>query len=329
VTDIRELLSRIDRVKIGVIGDFCVDIYWHADMTRSELSRETPHFPLPVYKEQVYLGSAGNAAANIAALKPEKLFVCGIYGDDWRGALMNQKFQEIGADTAGMICENGRLTNAYCKPIRHGMSDTVYEDPRLDFYSNTPISADSENRIIEELKKMAKKVDIICVNDQFENGVITEMVRAAVIEIARAGKAVIVDSRNNINKFSYVTVKPNETEFCRAFGVNSLEPSQYGTYALNFANAKHCNVLLTLGPNGSMYCDGKSVTSIPAKDRDAKGPFDICGAGDTFISAFSCISATGCDPIISAEVASAASAVTIKKIGVTGTATREEIASVF
>ena len=42
------IFSGIDRARVGVIGDFCLDVYWLADMTRSELSRETPHFPLPV-----------------------------------------------------------------------------------------------------------------------------------------------------------------------------------------------------------------------------------------------------------------------------------------
>ena len=32
-------------------GDGCLDVYWHADMTRSELSRETPHHNLPVVQE--------------------------------------------------------------------------------------------------------------------------------------------------------------------------------------------------------------------------------------------------------------------------------------
>jgi len=323
VAEIKELLSRIERVKIGVIGDFCVDIYWHADMKRSELSRETPHFPLPVYKEQVYLGAAGNVTANIAALKPEKIYVCGVRGDDWRGMLMESKFAEIGADTTGLICERDRMTNAYCKPIRHGLSDTVYEDPRLDFCADRPISAESEEYIIDELKKMAEKADIICVCDQFENGVISQKVRNLICEIGKSRKLVVVDSRNNIGKFNYVTVKPNETEFCRAFGINSLELNQYEIYALNFANAKHCKVLLTLGEDGCLYCDGKNAAHIPAKK--VVGPIDICGAGDTFNSAFSCMSATGCDPVTCAEVASAASAVTIKKIGVTGTATREEI----
>lgn len=323
MAEIKELLSRIDRVKIGVIGDFCIDVYWHADMKKSELSRETPHFPLPVYKEQVYLGAAGNVAANIAALKPEKVFVCGIRGDDWRGMLMESEFARIGVDTAGMICEKNRMTNAYCKPIRHGLSDTVYEDPRLDFFADRPISAESEERIISEFKKMTEQVDVVCVCNQFENGVITENIRALIGELGKSGKKIVVDSRNNIGKFQFVTVKPNETEFCRAFGVNALESEQYETYAFNFANAKHCRVLLTLGADGCLYCDGKTATRVPAKK--VEGPIDICGAGDTFNSAFSCMFATGCDPVICAEIAAAASAVTVKKIGVTGTATREEI----
>ena len=41
-------LNKLAKGRIGVIGDSCLDVYWHADMTKSELSRETPHFPLPI-----------------------------------------------------------------------------------------------------------------------------------------------------------------------------------------------------------------------------------------------------------------------------------------
>ena len=39
------LLSGIDGARVALIGDFCLDVYWTADMKQSELSRETPHFP--------------------------------------------------------------------------------------------------------------------------------------------------------------------------------------------------------------------------------------------------------------------------------------------
>lgn len=41
----KKICAGIKNAHIGIIGDFCVDIYWHADMTKSELSRETPHYP--------------------------------------------------------------------------------------------------------------------------------------------------------------------------------------------------------------------------------------------------------------------------------------------
>ena len=57
------ILENISNARVGLLGDFCVDIYWHADMTKSELSRETPHYPLPVVRERVYPGAGGNDVA--------------------------------------------------------------------------------------------------------------------------------------------------------------------------------------------------------------------------------------------------------------------------
>ena len=64
------ILSSIDRARICLIGDLCLDVYWHADMRLSELSRETPHYPLPIVEERFSPGGAGNVASNIAALRP-------------------------------------------------------------------------------------------------------------------------------------------------------------------------------------------------------------------------------------------------------------------
>lgn len=49
---LQKLLQGIDRARIGLIGDLCLDMYWLADMKLSELSRETPHYPLPIVEER-------------------------------------------------------------------------------------------------------------------------------------------------------------------------------------------------------------------------------------------------------------------------------------
>ena len=57
--ELKRRLEAVDGAKICLIGDFCLDIYWHADMRLSELSRETPHYPLPIVEERFSPGGAG------------------------------------------------------------------------------------------------------------------------------------------------------------------------------------------------------------------------------------------------------------------------------
>ena len=90
-------LNKLGKGRIGVIGDFCLDVYWHADMTKSELSRETPHFPLPIVQERLSPGGAGNVVANLLALKPKKVHAIGVFGADWRGAALKDLLKRGGA----------------------------------------------------------------------------------------------------------------------------------------------------------------------------------------------------------------------------------------
>jgi bifunctional ADP-heptose synthase (sugar kinase/adenylyltransferase) len=68
--------------------------------------------------------------------------------------------------------------------------------------------------------------------------------------------------------------------------------------------------------------NGKT-SHIPA--RSVSGETDIVGAGDTFLSAVSLAYAAGCTLSEAALFANTASAVTVKKLRTTGTASREEI----
>ncbi|MBQ8509823.1 MAG: sugar kinase [Clostridia bacterium] len=314
-------LTPIDNARIGILGDFALDIYWYADMTKSELSRETPHYPLPVVEERIYPGAAGNVAANVCALKPARCAVCGVAGDDWRGGLLRSALERLGADCAGLIIEPGRTTNAYCKPMRMGLSDVVYEDPRIDFSGTSPITAETEAAILAWLDAREGELDMLCVCDQFGFGAITE----AVIErLANYAVPVIVDSRNRCHHYRNVTIKPNEHECARALEALGLTPSaDDGANAASLEKASGSRVLLTLGERGSLY-DGRIV---PAVKYD--GPVDICGAGDSFLSAFACCTAAGLSAADAQQIATCASGVTVRKLGVTGTASREEIGGVY
>ena len=318
---LNEVFTRIDDVSIAVVGDFCLDIYWLADMTRSRLSRETPHFPLPVVNERMNCGGAGNVACNVAALKPKEISVYGVVGADWRGQVLGKLLRDAGVATAGLVELDGRFTNAYCKPLRKGFSDVVYEDPRLDFENAEQISESTQRGILDAIK--ACSADVICVCDQLTSGCIGSVLREGLCDMGKQGRIVLVDSRDRIGSYRNVIVKPNDLEASKVCA-GEKDPEKTVRY-LSAINGKPAFV--TLGDQGCIVCENGKTVRVPG--RRVLPPIDICGAGDTFMSALACAIAADCPLSEAALFANTASAVTVKKLFVTGTATREEIATLW
>ena len=322
-----EILSNLSKVKAALIGDICLDIYWKADMTKSELSRETPHFPLPVVEEWMSPGAGGNAAANIASLKPAGIYLIGVVGKDWRGEALIQELDRRNIDTGGIITGSKWITNAYCKPYRRGISDVEYEDPRIDFSNYQPLCREDEEKLVRLLEQTAGQLDVLCVSDQMQYGCITPTVRNKIIALAKQGLLVVADSRSRIGLYTDVVLKPNEIEGYRAVYTEG-DPrkttfKEQLSAAKTLADRNNARVCMTLGSNGCIYAGEGTTVHVPS--YCVKPPIDICGAGDTFLSAFSCALAVGARGYEAASFANIASDVTIKKIGITGTASSEEI----
>ncbi len=314
--------GQIKNLKVGIIGDFCLDVYWTADMKKSELSRETPHYPLPVVEERMSAGGAGNVAVNVSSLGVGKVYAIGCIGNDWRGKALSEQLAFSGIDTEGLVKCDGRFTNTYIKPIRCGISDVKYEDPRLDFENYEKISDETEESILKALLAIKDKIDVLCVCDQMKCGCITDKLRQEISELGKSGMKIIVDSRDRVSLYSNVTVKPNEVEAARAVETDDLHSA---AKLLSQKNQKPA--IVTLGGKGCLVSDGTAIYEIPA--FDVEPPIDFCGAGDTFMAAFGTFWASGFEPEKAALFANAASAVTIKKIGTTGSATIHEILEVL
>jgi len=324
---LEEIISGITNVRVGLIGDLALDVYWIADMTKSELSRETPHFPLPVAEERMSPGAGGNVLSNIAALKPSVIRAVGVVGNDWRGDVLARILRNLGINTEGITVSGEMVTNAYCKPVRKGISNVEYEDPRIDFANYRPLDGKVEDELLRELDRIIDDIDVLCVSDQFPYGCITERVRDKINSYGLSGKRIVVDSRDRISAYQNVILKPNEVEGYRAVN-NAPVPKDinfdgYPQTVRTLAKRNHSDVYMTLGSKGCLYSDGKDEVHIPC--RSVEPPIDFCGAGDTFLSAVSCALAAGAQPPEAADFANMAAEVTIKKIGTTGTASAEEI----
>jgi len=91
------ILEEIHRLRVGVCGDFVLDGYWYADMTRAQLSRETPLFNRPVVAETYSPGGAANVAWNLADLGVGEVYAITVLGKDWRGGLLREIFKVWGS----------------------------------------------------------------------------------------------------------------------------------------------------------------------------------------------------------------------------------------
>lgn len=328
-----EILESFKNLNVMVVGDFALDVYWYADMTRSELSRETPHYTRPIVKETYSPGASGNIAWNVRDLGVKNVYAVTILGRDWRGQILIEKLHEMGVITDYILSSPERVTSAYIKPILCGF-DSQQEDARLDFINLKPISNNLENQLIENIKAVINVADIVIIEDQMSrNGVITDNVRLALINLARenAEKIFVVDSRERIGLFENMILKPNKIEAVKAI-CPLRNPSEVGMDELvkiggeMFRRAKR-PVYITLSEMGALLIDGDKHYHIPAAPTEP--PIDPVGAGDTFISAIGVSLAAGANPLEAGIIANIAASIILKKLNITGTASPKEIIDKF
>jgi sugar/nucleoside kinase (ribokinase family) len=154
--------------------------------------------------------------------------------------------------------------------------------------------------------------------------VITDRVRLAISELARANPATIVlaDSRERIGEFRDVTLKPNIREATRATGLTDLAAA-----GRELRRRTHRPVIVTHGDRGMYLFELDSEQHIPA--IPVAGSIDIVGAGDSAMAGLVAGLCAGGTLAESALVGNLAASLTIQQLGVTGTATRAQILARF
>ena len=326
---LKEILNRFTERKIGVIGDLGLDAYWYADMPRSFLSRETPHFPRPVVREVYTPGAGANVAHNLSMLGAGQVVVFSVLGDDWRGAILRQEMARRGILVERLIVSPQRSTTTFIKPILMGY-DSQQEDARLDFENAEPLSPALEEALIEVVARHLPGLDGLLIADQLDvNGVITDRVREALNSLAadHSDKLLVADSRQRIGLFRNIALKPNWVEATAAVypdrdprAVNRDELVQIGK-TLNQRSGRP--TFVTLSEDGVLVCAEGTHRTLQA--APVRPPLDPVGAGDTFIAALAATLAVGATPWEAGAIANLAAAVVVEKLNQTGTASPEEI----
>src|SRR5713226_3560037 len=113
---LEEILSRIPRLTIGVIGDLFLDRYLDIDAALTEPSLETGLDAYQVVRVRSYPGAAGTVINNLVALGVKKVCPIAVIGDDGEGYELRQALsaQHVVA-TEGVFPWQGRRTPTYTK----------------------------------------------------------------------------------------------------------------------------------------------------------------------------------------------------------------------
>lgn len=317
----RDILQGIGRLRALVVGDICLDRWCTYDPATAEPSRETGIPRLGVVATEITAGGGGNVANNLAALRPEKVAVLGVRGNDGFGFELDSALRARGISTDLMVQVEPWQTFTYTKLI-NGQSG-LEDQPRVDFISTLALPEEAEARIIDNMASAMEEFDVVLVADQAETaggGVVTAAVRGALLRLAEqhSDKIFLVDSRKRIRYFRGVMIKPNRDE------AEAASTEIFGTVDLARLRA-HLEakiMLMTDGAQGALVLEEGKETW--ARARAVENPVDICGAGDSFAAGAGLAMAVTGDPVAAAHFGNLVASITIMKKG-TGTASPEEL----
>ena len=332
---IRELFEKFKDLKTAVVSDFVLDKYLKIDTRLNEPSLETPLDAYQVVGTRQYPGAGGTIANNLCALGVGEIYPVTFIGNDGNGYELRREMQARGMKFDYVIDTDDMITPSYVKPMMWDGYGQEVESNRLDIknFSNTP--ANLESRLLDFLDDVFEKMDAVIILDQMVEsncGVITDKIRGKLIELAstHTDKIIYADSRSKIHMFRMMSIKCNNYEACRAF-YPDLEGEPDDAMVLECGGRLfHQNgkpAFVTMGKNGIITFGNRGIFVVPTED--VPRPYDICGAGDSVSASVVSSLAAGADEVEAAFIGNMVAAVTIRKMGVTGTATLEEVIETF
>lgn len=311
------VLQQIAGRRVLVIGDVIADEYLVGESSR--ISAEAPVPVLHYTGEHATLGGAGNTAANVASLGGVATLV-GLVGDDAAGADIARRCAALGVEFVPL--RDGRPTTRKVRIISQQQQLL-----RIDYEQTAAIDRPHEEQLLGLVGSRLGVCDVVVISD-YAKGLLTNDVCREVIKQAHAaGREVVIDPRPQHAAFywscDYLT--PNWKE---SLGLIGEDDSGYGAENILrvgtlVSRRFRSNVLLTLGSRGIAFFhrDGGAPLVVPA---EAKEVFDVSGAGDTVVAAFSLARAAGCDHASAVSLANRAAAVVVGKRG-TATVTPDEL----
>ena len=320
------MLSAAKDKTIILIGDFCLDVYFHIDSADFEPSLETGFDVRRVNTLKDSLGGAGNVCANLCALGAGRVIPIGVVGRDMFGYELQRLLASFPAVKDGLaVQEEGWTTPAYMKPIVDGR-----EMERIDTGLRNRADTTVVQKLLSDIERTIKSADAVIINQQLEDSVYTPEFVCGLNRMARENPDVpfIVDSRTMQSAFNGMWHKLNTHEIAAELGME-LDPMHSFLAAddlkdmmRKYSGKTGDPVVVSRGEYGAMAYDGRFFS---AEGLSLLSELDTVGAGDSFLSGFTLSLTCGIPVGEALHIGNSVSGVTIQKLHQTGTCSPEEL----
>ena len=334
---LEEILNKLESIHMVVFGDFFLDNYQMMDRRLSEMSIETGLEAFQVVEVRQYPGAAGTVTSNLRAFGVN-VMALGLSGDDGNGYVLRRKLHDMGVDLRGLLEIPGYDTPTYTKPMMRELDGYEHELNRMDIKHRVPLSADVEKALIEKLHALLPEADGMLVIDQVQErncGVITDKIRGEINQLAQEypGKIICVDSREYLSLFENVILKSNVNESLRAAHLECADDESLSDTAERcgqvLTRRTQRPVIITLGSDGLFLTANENTPGFALPSIPVNGPIDIVGAGDSVNAAIGSALCAGATLKEAGILGNLAASVVIQQIGVTGTATPQQLLAQF
>jgi len=327
----QEIADKYGSLRIGVVGDFCLDRYLEIDPARQETSIETG---LPVHNVvnvRSQPGAAGTILNNLVALGIGEIYPVGFAGEDGEGFELRASLQKRrGVRLDHFWQTDQRRTFTYCKPLVVETGKTPVELSRLDSKNWTPTPALLQGRLIDSTANVAADSDAMVLMDQVdlpETGVITSSLLETLGCIVRElpYMPIVADSRRGLRGYPPVCLKMNGAELNALAGCSeTADLAELKIVAAALAQKQSRSVFVTLSERGILGASPEGrAEHVPA--LPVRGPLDIVGAGDAVTANLTAALAAGATLREAMEIAMAAASIVVHQLGTTGTASVAQI----
>jgi len=303
--NLKGIVKNFSKSSILVIGDLILDRYiW------GKVSRISPEAPVPVVEvtdDNFMLGGSANVANNIIALGGEAT-VAGVAGGDRAGEVMRQLLDEKGIKS--MLFEDTRPTTIKTRVIAHNQQLV-----RFDKEESKRISERALDNLVAFVRHAADEYAAVIVSDYKKGVVSRELIRGILSTPKQKRKFIAVDPKvGHFHFYKGVSlITPNLTEASQGSGVEIRDESSLIRAGKALKKRLGCGaVLITRGEEGMSLFEGDRITHIPTAARHV---YDVTGAGDTVIAAFTLAFASGATLREAAIIANHAAGIVVGEVG--------------